>query len=173
MKKELLDSKKKIKNAYISMLEKKENPNVREMCRIAGVNKSTFYYYYPYLEMLEKELYKDEILPDFQKEKLENLFNENNLYFEYFQVKYNMNDTLNKIHNCLNETFNEDNNNKKKSQLNIIEEKHEYKIQEMIERIFIKLYENKMGVIYDHNKKKFITKNSKEEDNSNSNCNIF
>ena len=84
-----------------------------------------------------------------------------------------MNDTLNKIHNCLNETFNEDNNNKKKSQLNIIEEKHEYKIQEMIERIFIKLYENKMGVIYDHNKKKFITKNSKEEDNSNSNCNIF
>ena len=118
-------------------------------------------------------LYKDVILPDFQKEKLENLFNDKNLYFEYFQVKYNMNDTLNKIHNCLNETFNEDNNNKKKSQLNIIEEKHEYKIQEMIERIFIKLYENKMGVIYDHNKKKFITKNSKEEDNSNSNCNIF
>ena len=67
MKKELLDSKKKIKNAYISMLEKKENPNVREMCRIAGVNKSTFYYYYPYLEMLEKELYKEEAQALFQR----------------------------------------------------------------------------------------------------------
>ena len=60
MKKELLDSKKKIKNAYISMLRRKETPNVREICRIAGVNKSTFYYYYSYLEELEKELYKEE-----------------------------------------------------------------------------------------------------------------
>ena len=120
-------------------------------------------------------LYKDVILPDFQKEKLENLFNEKNLYFEIFQVKYDMNDNFNKAHNCLSEALKkDDSNNKKKNQLNISEEKHEYKIQEMIEIIFIKLYENKMGVIYDTIKKRFIKKNSKEiENNSNSFCNIY
>jgi hypothetical protein len=120
-------------------------------------------------------LYKDAILPSCKKENLENLFNEKNLYFEIFQVKYDMNDNFNKAHNCLSEALKkDDSNNKKKNQLNISEEKHEYKIQEMIEIIFIKLYENKMGVIYDTIKKRFIKKNSKEiENNSNSFCNIY
>jgi hypothetical protein len=120
-------------------------------------------------------LYKDAILPSCKKENLENLFNEKNLYFEIFQVKYDMNDNFNKAHNCLSEALKkDDSNNKKKNQLNISEEKHEYKIQEIIEIIFIKLYENKMGVIYDTIKKRFIKKNSKEiENNSNSFCNIY
>ena len=43
-------------------------------------------------------LYKDNILPEYSEEELEKLFNDNNLVFEYFQVKYSENENE---HNCL------------------------------------------------------------------------
>lgn len=60
MRKEAIESRAKLKEAYIDMLLSGKNPNVREMCRIADVNKSTFYRNFPYLEDLEKELYHEE-----------------------------------------------------------------------------------------------------------------
>lgn len=114
-------------------------------------------------------LYKNEILPQFKKEELENFFGEYNLNFDYYEIKYNMNDNEKK-HNCMYEPA-----NKKKSSKNKVEnkEKKEHNLQEVIEKVTIDTYENKMSVIYIPDKKKFIKKNDKNNDNSNSRCIII
>ena len=60
MRKEPIENKRKIKQAYLKMLGSGKTPNVREICRIADINKSTFYRHYSYLEELEKEMYVEE-----------------------------------------------------------------------------------------------------------------
>ena len=111
-------------------------------------------------------LYKDEILPQFKKEDLENFFGEYNLNFEYYEIKYNMKDNE-KIHNCMYESI-----NKKKTFKHKVEN-HGHKLQEVIEKVSIDTYENKMSVIYIPDKKKFIKKDEKNRDISNSGCNII
>jgi hypothetical protein len=51
-------------------------------------------------------------------------------------------------------------------------ENHGHKLQEVIEKVTIDTYENKMSVIYIPDKKKFIKKDEKR-DISNSGCNII
>ena len=41
-------------------------------------------------------LYKEKILPQYTKQELETLFNDNNLLFEYYQVKYTADETAQK-----------------------------------------------------------------------------
>ena len=110
-------------------------------------------------------LYKDEILPQFKKEDLENFFGEYSLNFDYHEIKYNMKDNE-KIHNCMYESI-----NKKKTFKHKVEN-HGHKLQEVIEKVTIDTYENKMSVIYIPDKKKFIKKDEKR-DISNSGCNII
>ena len=110
-------------------------------------------------------LYKDKILKTFQNEEI-------NLNYEFFKVKYNMNDN-NKEHICLYESNNNKNNDVKRSKKIINDEGHEYKLQEIIEKIFINIYEVKMSVIYLPDKKKFVKKGSKNENTSNSHCVIY
>ena len=104
-------------------------------------------------------LYKEKILKSLQNEEI-------NLNYDYYQVKYNMNDN-NKDHICLYD----ESNNKDKNKID--EENHEYKLQEIIEKIFINIYEIKMSVVYLPDKKKFVKKGSKNEDTSNSHCVIY
>jgi hypothetical protein len=112
-------------------------------------------------------LYKDKILPGYNKEELENLFNDNNLIFEYFQVKYTENE---KQHNCLNKMIENKNNFDK----NLMEKNNsELKMNEAIEKILLSVYENKFGVEYNMIKNKFIKKGSKAGNDANSLCNII
>ena len=119
-------------------------------------------------------IYKENILPSCQKEYLENIFEEKNLNYDYYEVKYNMNDRI-KIHNCLmshildNESKNK---NKKTKSIKMDETYYEYKLQEIIEKIIINIYEVKMSVIYEPNKKKFVKKDENIANNSNSFCNF-
>lgn len=78
----------------------------------------------------------------------------------------------NKEHICLldlSHKKNKNDNNKRK----LNEENYEYKLPEIIEKIIINIYEIKMSVIYIPDKKKFIKKETKNENKSNSQCNIF
>ena len=112
-------------------------------------------------------LYKDNILPEYNEEELEKLFNDNNLVFEYFQVKYSENENE---HNCLYQMIDNKNNFDKK----LVEKNNsELKLNETIEKILMSLYENKFGVEYNMIKNKFIKKDSKAGNVANSACNIL
>ena len=111
-------------------------------------------------------LYKNKILPSLNKENLENFFKDNNLNYEYYEIKYNMNDNNNKTHNCLYESI-----NRKKTFQNKIEQ--EFNLQEIIEKIIVNSYETKMSVVYVPKKKKFMKKVDKNESDSDSFCNIY
>lgn len=112
-------------------------------------------------------LYKDNILPEYSEEELEKLFNDNNLVFEYFQVKYRENENE---HNCLYQMIDNKNNFDKK----LVEKNNsELKLNETIEKILMSLYENKFGVEYNMIKNKFIKKDSKAGNVANSVCNIL
>ena len=113
-------------------------------------------------------LYKNEILPQFKKEELENFFGENSLNFDYYEIKYNINDKEKK-HNCMYESTNKQNNKDKIEK----KENKELNLQEIIEKVTIDTYENKMSVIYIPDKKKFIKKSDKNNDNSHSRCYII
>lgn len=63
MDKRIINSNKKIKDTYIEMLMKQE-PNkiqVKELCKLAHINRSTFYDRYGFLENLENEIIEDEM----------------------------------------------------------------------------------------------------------------
>ena len=113
-------------------------------------------------------LYKNEILPQFKKEELEIFFGDS-INFDYYEIKYDIKDNEKK-HNCMYETT-----NKKKSNKNKVEkkEKKELNLLEIIEKVTIDAYENKMSVIYIPDKKKFIKKDDKNNDNSHSRCIII
>lgn len=112
-------------------------------------------------------LYKDNILPEYSEEELEKLFNDNNLVFEYFKVKYSENENE---HNCLYQMIDNKNNFDKK----LVEKNNsELKLNETIEKILMSLYENKFGVEYNMIKNKFIKKDSKAGNVANSACNIL
>ena len=99
--------------------------------------------------------------------ELEKLFNDNNLVFEYFQVKYSENENE---HNCLYQMIDNKNNFDKK----LVEKNNsELKLNETIEKILMSLYENKFGVEYNMIKNKFIKKDSKAGNVANSACNIL
>lgn len=96
-------------------------------------------------------LYKDKILPGCNKEELENLFNEHNLIYEYYQIKYSLND---KDHFCFLDIMKNKANNKK-----IVKkggENNQYKLYEILEKVFVSMYENKMNVEFDPEKKRFV-----------------
>lgn len=116
-------------------------------------------------------IYTKDILPSCQKEELENSIEEKNLNFEYHQIKYDMNDNNNKIHDCFYQNIISDNKEKNKKNKN--DENYEYNLQEIIEIIMINVYEFKMSVIYEPDKKKFVKKEEKNPDNSKSHCKIF
>ena len=83
-------------------------------------------------------LYKDKNFVSFQDEELENLINKKYLNYEYFKIKYNMNNN-NKEHICLldlSHKKNKNDNNKRK----LNEENYEYKLPEIIEKIIINIY---------------------------------
>ena len=110
---------------------------------------------------------KDKIREECKKEELENLFSEDNLSFEYFQVKYS--DKEKDDHFCLYEFIENKNYNDK----NFLKKKIEdYKLTEIIEKIFNEIYENKMNFQFDPFKRRFVNKSEKNLGGDNSNCNI-
>lgn len=119
-------------------------------------------------------LYTKDIIPSCSKEELENIFDEKNLNYEFYQIEYDMNDEDNKEHNCLLENVIENNDKHKKKNKQIIKsEKDEYNLQEIIEKIIINIYEIKMSVIYEPDNNKFVKKKDKNVDKSKSRCNII
>ena len=111
-------------------------------------------------------MYKEKILPQYTKQELETLFSDNNLIFEYFQVKYNENETG---HKCICDIIENKNNFDKKELSNLFED---LKMSEAIEKILISIYENKFGIEFDMFKNKFLKKGSKAINDANSKCNI-
>lgn len=111
-------------------------------------------------------LYKEKILPQYTKQELETLFSDNNLIFEYYQVKYTENEPG---HNCIYDIIENKSNFDKKELANL---NREIKMSEAIEKVLISIYENKFGVEFNIFKNKFVKKGSRENNNSNSNCNI-
>ena len=100
-------------------------------------------------------IYKNRILEECQKEKLENLFSEDNLNYDYFQAKYINNENE---HFCLYEFIENQNYGNKIFFKKGIEE---YKLKEIIEKITIETYEDKNGVIFEPSIRKFIEKSIK------------
>lgn len=63
MDKRIVKSTKKLKEAYIDLLFKVEPDKifVKDLCRFAGVNRSTFYDRYGYMDALVEEIIAEEI----------------------------------------------------------------------------------------------------------------
>lgn len=147
-------------------------------------------------------IYQDKILPILNKEILESYFEEEKLNYEYYQIKYeNYGKNEERInHKCIqqinlninnkkernNSKSDEgkdiklDNKNCKSSRKNSENNESEYSLIDIVELIFIKIYENKMSLIYEPDKKMFTRNLSDEyyEENNNSksksgNCCIF
>ena len=147
-------------------------------------------------------IYQDKILPILNKEILESYFEEEKLNYEYYQIKcenYGKNEErIN--HKCIqqinlninnkkernNSKSDEgkdiklDNKNCKSSRKNSENNESEYSLIDIVELIFIKIYENKMSLIFEPDKKIFTRNLSDEyyEENNNSksksgNCCIF
>lgn len=63
MDKRIIKSNQKIKQAYIELLMK-HTPNkiqIKDLCKLADINRSTFYDRYGYLDNLESEIIEEEI----------------------------------------------------------------------------------------------------------------
>ncbi len=122
-------------------------------------------------------IYKDKIIPILNKETLDSYFEEENLIYEYYQIKcenYDIErDRIN--HKCIQEKNSNSNPDKKKD--NIPEKKSksnkknnvtENNLLDIVEMCFIKIYENKIGLF-----KEIKEGDSKSNNNSKSGCNIF
>ena len=112
-------------------------------------------------------LYKEKILPQYTKQELESLFSDNNLALEYYQVKYT---TKENSHNCIYEIIDNKSSFDKK---NLENHSRELKMSEAIEKLLITIYESKFGVEFNVFKNKFVKKGSRNNMDSNSNCNII
>ena len=115
------------------------------------------------------EMYKYKILEACNKEQIENLFTEDNISYEYFQIKYT--DDKNE-HFCFFKYIEIKKYDNKNFFNKTIEE---YNFYEVLEKIIIDTYEEKMGVIFDTKKRIFVEKDIKNEGNSYCNgfCNIL
>lgn len=118
-------------------------------------------------------IYKDKILPILNKEALNNYLDENNLNYEYYQIKYENNKNgVRKNHICINNYFlNKGNNNKRERKTgNLIRKKNvnkyeNYNLTDIIELIFMQTYTK---VEYHDNKR--IIKNYLDYDIEKSLC---
>ena len=114
-------------------------------------------------------IYKEKPIDECKKEELENLFIDDNLSYEYFEIKYTENP---KNHFCLYEFI----ANKNYDGKNFLK-KHiaDYQLTEMIEKIINETYENKNGLRFDPFKRKFVDKSEKAvgENLSGPLCNLF
>ena len=135
-------------------------------------------------------IYQDKILPILNKEILESYFEEEKLNCEYYQIKCKNNYGKNEErinHKCIQQINLNINNKKEKNNIKSDEGKDikqcennesEYNLIDIVELIFIKIYENKMSLIYEPDKKMFTRNLSDEYENNNSksksgNCFIF
>ena len=113
-------------------------------------------------------LYKEKIIKECKKEELENLFNDHNLSYDYYQIKYT--DDLHK-HFCLYEFIDNKNYNDK----NFFRKKtDDYHLFEIMEKILSDVYGYKMGFEFDPFKRKYVEKSVKGLNGDRSgDCNIF
>ena len=126
-------------------------------------------------------IYKDKIIPVLNKETLDSYFEEENLIYEYIQIKCeNYDKERDRVnHKCIQEKNSNSNPDKRKGKIpekksrsntksNVNNSESENNLLDIVELSFIKIYENKMG----------LSKESKEGDiksnsNSKSGCYIF
>ena len=121
-------------------------------------------------------IYKDKIIPTLNKESMESYFEELDLDCDFCQIKYK-NNKEEYSHICLYENKlikrnKKDNNNSKKETKNIIKYvkmNENFSIIDIVEIVLLQIYEIKMNVIFEIDKKIFKQLNSKEEGKSNSN----
>ena len=131
-------------------------------------------------------IYKDKILPSLNKEALEGLFEEENLNYEYYQIKYGKNDNddndNNYNHDCIYEynyriiNKEERRNSKKEKERkkSLTKTKELNNLIDTIEIILIYIYEAKNNVIFESKKNKSIDEESSTScGNSRSNCILF
>ena len=123
-------------------------------------------------------IYKEKIIPILNKESIENLFEENKYNCEFHQIKYNKDDFKNHI--CMYEKdYDKKIININKNTILIENDINNDNLIDIMENILIKIYEDKMSVIYEPTKKKFKPKNSKYYKHNNNisqsgiDCNIF
>lgn len=114
-------------------------------------------------------LYKEKILDVCNKEELENLFNEHNLVYDYFEIKYT--GIKNQEHFCFYKYIEDKNYNDKAF---FTKKFDEYQTFEIFEKIMFEIYENKMNVKFDKFKRKFVSKSDKVGSGDKSGeCNII
>ena len=131
-------------------------------------------------------IYKDKILPSLNKETLEGLFEEENLNYEYYQIKNDKKDNddndNNYNHDCIYEynyriiNKEERRNSKKEKERkkSLTKTKELNNLIDTIEIILIHIYEAKNNVIFESKKNKIIDEESSTSyGNSRSNCILF
>ena len=113
-------------------------------------------------------LYKEKIIDECNKEDLETLFNEHNLNYDYFQIKYTNDEAQ---HFCLYKFIGDKNYNDKTF---FRKNPEEYKLYEIAEKILFEIYESKMGLKFDPYKRRFVEKSAKGVNMAKSGeCNII
>ena len=114
-------------------------------------------------------MYKDKVLPNLNKEALENYFEEEKLNCEYYQIKCEDNKKNNEYnHACMYQC--KTNKNIKRERKNSFKKKEINNLIDIIELILIQIYETKLNVYYEPQKNIFKN-NSQRQDYSTSNCN--
>lgn len=142
-------------------------------------------------------IYRDKITPTLNNESLEIFFEEQKLNYEYYEIEYKKDNDNNGInHICIQEYFISnkfegkkskkggkiitlDRKNSKSDRKNSLKNYESHSLIDILELILVRIYEIKMNVKYEPDKKKFIENNDEEDNtinNSNSingNCSIF
>ena len=126
-------------------------------------------------------IYKDKIIPVLNKESLDSYFEEENLIYEYIQIKCkNYDKERDRInHKCKQKKSSNSNPDERKKNIPVKKNKSNKKnndnnyesennLLDIIELTFIKIYENKMGL-----SKEVKEGELKSNSNSRSHCNIF
>ena len=118
-------------------------------------------------------IYIDKIVPLLNKESIELFFDDQKLNSEMVQVKYNKNDSIN--HLCMyggNKEMAKGKNEKK-----IISKKNiNDNLNDIVEKIFLEIFEIKNNVVYEPKKKKFRKRSINDDEGksiSGSQCYIF
>jgi len=122
-------------------------------------------------------IYKDKIIPVLNKETLDTYFEEENLIYEYYQIKCeNYDKERDRInHKCIEKKNSNSNHDEKKNNIPAKKNKSKRKnnvtennLLDIVEACLIKIYENKMGLF-----KEIREGDVKSNSNSKSGCNIF
>ena len=117
-------------------------------------------------------IYKDKICPSLNKESIELFFDDQNLNSEMVQVKYNKNDGINHICMYGNKEMVKSKNEKKKMAKNNTNDN----LTDIVEKIFLEIFEIKNNVVYDPKKRKFRKRSINDDEGksiSQSQCYIF